>query len=82
VDKDGVLTLLNRTDDKPVTDKDGKPVPLQAEAIKNLLLSSKDEAKLKLYRAIVIANKASGGGGTATQRTAASVQPKHQFGLR
>jgi hypothetical protein len=80
--KDGVVTLLNRTDDKPVT-MDGKAVPLQAEAIKNLLLSSKDEGKLKLYRAIIIANKASGAGGASSQRaTAAPVQHKHQFGLR
>src|SRR5665213_1807748 len=47
--KDGVLTLLNLSDGKPVM-QDGKPVPFQADAIKILLLASKDEAKLKLYR--------------------------------
>jgi hypothetical protein len=80
--KDGVLSLFNTSDGKPVT-VDGKPVPVQADAIKNLLLSSKDEAKLKLYRAIVIANRASGAGGVAsTTRTQSSASAaKAQFGL-
>lgn len=80
--KDGVLSLLNASDGKPVT-VDGKPVPVQADAIKNLLLSSKDEAKLKLYRAIVIANKASGAGGSTATPRAASTAPaaRAQFGL-
>jgi hypothetical protein len=77
--RDGVLTLLNSTDGKPVT-QDGKPVLFQADAIKNLLLASKDEAKLKLYRAIVIANKASGSSG-ATSRHANPAPAKPQFGL-
>lgn len=79
LDKNGVLTLLNSTDGKPVT-QDGKPVLFQADAIKNLLLASKDEAKLKLYRAIVIANKASGSSG-ATSRHANPAPAKPQFGL-
>jgi hypothetical protein len=60
--------------------QDGKPVPFQADAIKSLLLGSKDEAKLKLYRAIVIANRASGAGGSSSKRTVAPAQ-KLQFGL-
>src|ERR1017187_2962085 len=49
--KDGVLSLFNRADDKVVTDSNGKPLPVNAEGIKALMLSTKDEAKLKLYRA-------------------------------
>jgi hypothetical protein len=80
--RDGVLTLLNPADGKPVT-QDGKPVLFQADAIKNLLLGSKDEAKKKLYNAIIIANKASGASGSSTKPTLAPAQrPGLQFGLR
>ena len=78
--RDGALTLLNPSDGKPVM-RDGKPVPFQADAIKNLLLESKDEAKSKLYRAIVIANRASGSGGAPSQRIKAAPAPRVQFGL-
>ena len=61
---------------------ENKPVPVQADAIRNLLLSSKDEAKLKLYRAIVITNKASGSGGVEHKRTVTPVSKARQFGLR
>ena len=77
--KDGVLTLLNASDGKSAM-HEGKPVPFQAEAIKNLLLGSKDESKLKLYRAIVVTSKASGAGGTDSKRTIAPAQ-RLQFGL-
>jgi hypothetical protein len=77
--REGVLTLLNPSDSKPVM-HEGKAVPFQADAIKNLLLASQDEAKLKLYRAIVIANKASGAGSSSSKRTSAPAQ-KLQFGL-
>ncbi len=76
--RDGVLTLLNPADGKPVT-HEGKPVPFSADAIKGLLLGSKDESKLKLYRAIVVVSKASGARGTPFQRTTAPARP--QFGL-
>lgn len=80
--KDGVLSLFNASDGKPVT-VDGKPVPVQADAIKNLLLSTKDEAKLKLYRAIIVTNRASGAGGATSTTRAASNAPvaRAQFGL-
>jgi hypothetical protein len=76
---DGVLTLLNRSDSKPVT-HDGKPVPFKADAIKSLLLASKDEEKLKLYNAILVASKASG---AATSSSKAPIAPAQiqQFGL-
>lgn len=77
---DGVLTLLNVSDGKPVM-QDGKPVPFRGDAIKNLLLESKDEAKLKLYRAIVIANKASGAGGASNSVRINAPAAKFQFGL-
>ena len=77
--RDGVLTLLNPSDGKPVM-QDGKPVPFQAHAIRNLLLGSKDEAKKRLYNAIIIANKASGAGGLESKHTVAPAQ-KLQFGL-
>jgi hypothetical protein len=78
--KDGVLTLLNASDGQQVM-HEGKPVPVQADAIRNLLLGTKDEDKAKLYNAILIANKASGADGAHAQRTVAPVS-KHQFGLR
>ena len=77
---EGVLTLLNPADGKPVM-QDGKPVPFQAEAIKNLLLGSKDEAKKKLYNAIIIANKASGASGTTTSQRTTTTPARPQFGL-
>jgi hypothetical protein len=77
--KDGVLTLANLSDGKPVM-QDGKPVPFQADAIKNLLLASKDEAKLKLYRAIVVVSKASGAGGSSSKAAIAPAR-RPQFGL-
>ena len=79
--RDGILTLINRPDDKSVT-FEGKPVPMQADAIKNFLLASKDEAKLKLYRAILIVSKGSGGAGIgATERSSKPKQALAQFGL-
>jgi phage shock protein A len=79
--REGVLTLVNPANDKPVMGKDGKAVPFQGEAIKTLLLESKDAEKAKLYRAILIASKASGGAGAQLQRAVAPA-PKHRFGLR
>lgn len=76
---DGVLTLLNFSDGKPVM-QDGKAVPFTADAVKKLLLDSKDESKLKLFNAIIIANKASGSGSASSNRVAAP-SPKIQFGL-
>jgi hypothetical protein len=76
---DGVLTLLNPSDGKPVM-HEGKPVPFQADAIKNLLLASKDEAKLKLYRAIVVVSKASGAGFSSSKAAIAPAR-RPQFGL-
>ena len=77
--RDGVLTLLNASDGKPAM-HDGKPVPVKADAIRNLLLGSKDEAKSKLYRAIVITNKASGAAGSTSKPNVAPAQ-RPQFGL-
>ncbi|HEV2136982.1 MAG TPA: hypothetical protein VGR47_22380 [Terracidiphilus sp.] len=77
---EGVLTLLNPADGKPVM-QDGKPVPFQADAIKNLLLGSKDEAKKKLYNAIIIANKASGAGSSTVKQRTANAPVRPQFGL-
>jgi hypothetical protein len=77
--RDAVLTLVNPSDGKPVM-HEGKPVPFTADSIKALLLASKDEAKLKLYRAIVVVSKASGAGGSAFKRTVAPAEKLH-FGL-
>lgn len=76
--KDGVLSLFNLSDGKPVM-QNGKPVPFQGDAIKNLLLSSKDEGKLSHYRAILIASKASGA--ASTTRTVSDAPARAQFGL-
>ena len=80
--RDGALTLLNPSDGKPVM-RDGRTLSRfkHPDAIKNLLLESKDEAKSKLYRAIVIANRASGSGGAPSQRIKAAPAPRVQFGL-
>lgn len=78
----GKLTLLTSADGKPVM-KDGKAVPVEADAIKDLLLSSKDESKLRLYNSLLIGSKASGGASTGvTRRSSAPSDPKPQFGLR
>ncbi len=80
--QNGVLTLLNPSDGKPVL-QDGKPVPFTTEAIKSLLLASKDAEKQKLFRAIIVVNKASGSGGTVSKpATAPAPQPSIRFGLR
>jgi len=78
---EGVLTLVNPTDCKPIMGKDGKPVPFQAESIKNLLLESKDAEKAKLYSAILIASKASGGAAGSSSKRAVAAVSKHRFGL-
>lgn len=81
LDKNGILTLLNRTDNKPVVDKNGKLLPLESEAVRNLLLATKDEAKLKLYRAIVVINRASGAAHSSSSTRTTSTSQKQQFGL-
>jgi len=78
--RENVLTLLNASDGQQAM-HEGKPVPVQADAIKNLLLGTKDAEKAKLYRAIVVVNKASGAAGAQSQRAVAPA-PKHRFGLR
>jgi hypothetical protein len=77
---DGILTLLNPSDGKPVM-QGGKPVPMQADAIKKLLLASKNESKLKLYSAILVASKASGAATQASSRGKAAQLQRFQFGL-
>jgi hypothetical protein len=73
----GKLTLLS-TDGKPVMN-DGKAVPFELEAIKGLLLASKDESKLRLYNSILITSKASG---AATEHTGKSKDaPVRKAGL-
>ena len=81
--RDGALTILSASDGEPVT-VNGKPLPVQAETIKSFLLESKDEAKLKLYRAILVANRASGAASPNPIPRKASTQTKQgmQFGLR
>ena len=68
--REGVLTLLNPSDGKPVM-QDGKPVAFTADSIKALLLGSKDEAKKKLYNAISLRTKQSGAGGSSSNRVVA-----------
>jgi len=78
--REGVLTLLDPTDGMPVV-QDGKAVPFTADSIKALLLGSKDEAKKKLYNAIIIANKASGAIGETNTRRGTGAPSRQQFGL-
>lgn len=80
--RDGTLTILNASDGQPVV-VNGKPLPAQADAIKGFLLESKDEAKLKLYRAILVSNRASGAVSPNPIPHRVSAPAKHtQFGLR
>jgi hypothetical protein len=86
LDKNGSITLLNRADDTPVM-KDGKPVPFTPDAMKALLLATKDQSKVALYSAIIVASKASGaasnGNGTqSTRAPKAKQQVSAAFGLR
>jgi chromosome segregation ATPase len=81
--RDGVLTLLNPSDSKPVM-QDGKAVPFTPDAVKALLLGSKDESKLKLYRAVLIASRSSGAASPnpISRKASTQTKPRIQFGLR
>jgi molybdopterin-guanine dinucleotide biosynthesis protein A len=81
----GVLTLLSAKDGKPVVGTDGKQVPFERDAIKNLLLSTTDVPKRKLYNAILIGSRASGAGGSSSSHGGRVQAPKPtlpHFGLR
>ena len=78
----GDLTILSIEDGKPVQ-REGKAVPFEQEALKSLLLDEKHPHS-KLFNAITIASKASGGASTTPQRLTAPTAPKpssRRFGL-
>lgn len=77
--RDNVLTLVNPSDGKQAM-HEGKPVPFERDAIMKLLLSATDKEKQALFSSILIASKASGSGGSQSQRTVAPAS-KHRFGL-
>ena len=77
--RDGVLTLLNPADGKPAM-QDEKPVLFQADAIKNLLLGSKDEAKKSYMTQSSLRTERAGLVTTCRQR-ATTAQARPQFGL-
>jgi hypothetical protein len=78
----GELTLLSVADGKPVT-KDGKPIPFERDALTRLLTGT-DHPQAKIFNAITIASRASGGAETATRRkpTSAPSPSKMVLGLR
>ena len=82
---DGKLAFLTH-DGKPVTSKDGKVIPFEQAAIRDFLLTEENEAKRRLYNAILIASKASGGQATYQQKSSRPPVPEnepiHSFGLR
>ncbi len=78
--RDNVLTLVNPSDGKQAM-HEGKPVPFERDAIMKLLLSTTDKEKQALFSSILIASKASGAGGSQSQRTVAPASKRHRFGL-
>jgi hypothetical protein len=84
--RDGVMTLIDRSSDKPIM-LDGKQLAFEPESIKNFLLATKDAGKKRLYDSILIVNKSSGAGGPSTSTTktakvpAAPMVRARQFGL-
>ena len=79
--KDGELTILSVADGKPL-EKAGKPVPFDRRALTELL-TDKDHPQSRLFNAITIATKASGGkGSTERTPTPKATAPKVKFGLR
>ncbi|HEX4029241.1 MAG TPA: hypothetical protein VHX20_02710 [Terracidiphilus sp.] len=78
---EGKLTILTK-DDKPVTNKDGKPVSLFDENGLTAFLTDGDDARAKTFRAITIASRASGGGQVVINRQLAAPRPKVQIGPR
>ena len=80
VELQGEELVLQTQDGKPVM-HEGKAVPFEADAVRKLLLATKDEAKLRLYNSIIIVSRASGGG---ILQTGTRPEPKApiQFGLR
>jgi hypothetical protein len=76
----GELTMLTVADGKPVQHQ-GKAVPFEREALKRLLLDEK-HPQSKLFNAIIIANRASGGIMPSAQRPPAPSKPApRKFGL-
>ena len=79
--QDGKLSLLSK-DGKPVT-QDGKVVPFERDALMKHLLSTPDVGKRRLYEAILIVSKASGGGSSSSTRGKQEQPAKRPtFGLR
>jgi len=79
--REGKLTMLTQQGEPVVSD--GKPVPFERDALKAFLLSTKDEAKQRLYRAVIIMSHASGGiSPTSASPRTAGQQQQVQFGLR
>lgn len=81
----GELTLLSVADGKPVTGKDGKPVPFETQPLTELLTTG-DDATARTFRAIVISSRASGAASNGTlqkqQPPATAAPAPRRFGLR
>ena len=76
----GVLTL-NTHDGKPALDKNGKAIPFERDALTKVLIEG-DDTRAKTFKAITIANRASGAGGSSTTRTITANKPQFGLGLR
>jgi hypothetical protein len=79
----GALTLLLSSDGKAVLDKNGKPVPFERRALTDLLTVG-DDSSAKAFRAITIANRASGAAnvGQRSNQAPAKKAPSFYFGIR
>jgi len=60
---EGALSLVNASDGKPVRDEKGNVIPFEARSIIGALLATKDEGKRRVYEALLIVSRASGGAG-------------------
>lgn len=75
---DGKLTIQTQ-DGKPITDKDGRPVPFESLALVKFL-TSKENPQAKIFSTISIASRASGAARPPEHISKPSARPS--FGLR
>ena len=82
--KDGKLTLM-KLDGNPLRDAKGNEVPFTEIALTSYLTEIEPESERTIiFRAITIANRASGGGAPVVsgKSSVSKSTPKHSFGLR
>jgi predicted RNase H-like nuclease (RuvC/YqgF family) len=73
--------VLQTHEGKPVM-HEGVAVPFEPDAIRKLLLATKDESKKRLYESIIIVSRASGAATVSEGRLRPEPKAPIQFGLR